>query len=192
MASQSPIGRSFMILCFTAAGLLAAGAWYDYLAAAQRRAEGLFQTSRSYGTARTLSLAPKAIAARNVRLIIDLSQRRLTVYRGDEEVTHYPVAIGQDDWATPIGQFSVTDMREDPIWQHPITKQAVGPGAANPLGSRWVGFWSDGQYHIGIHGTNAESLIGGAVSHGCVRMRNADIEDVFNRISLSTPIQVQP
>lgn len=191
MVSPSPIRRSFAILCFAAAGLLAAGAGYNYLAAAQRRAEGLFHISRSYGMARTLELAPRAIAARDTRVVIDLSQRQLQVYRGEEEITQYPVAIGQDDWETPVGQFNVTEMQTDPVWQHPITKEDVSPGPANPLGSRWIGFWTDGQYHIGIHGTNNESLIGGAVSHGCVRMRNRDIEDLFNRVSLSTPITVQ-
>jgi lipoprotein-anchoring transpeptidase ErfK/SrfK len=62
-----------------------------------------------------------------------------------------------------------------------------------PLGSHWIGFaLAEGQYKVGIHGTYAENLVGQAVSHGCVRMRNADIQYLFSRLSIGTPITVLP
>ncbi|NJL45993.1 MAG: L,D-transpeptidase [Leptolyngbyaceae cyanobacterium SM2_3_12] len=83
-------------------------------------------------------------------------------------------------------------MREEPIWQHPITDEAVLPGPSNPLGTRWIGFLVQGDYHIGIHGTNQATLIGEAVSHGCVRMLNQDIQTLYSHVKLGTPVIVNP
>jgi lipoprotein-anchoring transpeptidase ErfK/SrfK len=55
-----------------------------------------------------------------------------------------------------------------------------------------VGFWSDGNNVIGFHGTPEEALIGQAVSHGCVRMRNADVAEFFDRVQVGTPVVVEP
>jgi lipoprotein-anchoring transpeptidase ErfK/SrfK len=83
-------------------------------------------------------------------------------------------------------------MQKNPVWQHPITEELITTGPENPLGVRWISFWSDGQNQIGFHGTNQEELIGQAVSHGCLRMRNPDITALFAQVHLGTPITVQP
>jgi lipoprotein-anchoring transpeptidase ErfK/SrfK len=128
----------------------------------------------------------------NTRVVISLSRRRLTLYQNGQVLDEFPVAIGQNEWETPTGDFAVRDMRTAPTWQHPITKEAIGPGPSNPLGSRWIGFLVEGQYHIGIHGTNQETLIGEAVSHGCVRMLDKDIQALYSHLRLGTPIKVLP
>jgi L,D-transpeptidase ErfK/SrfK len=125
------------------------------------------------------------------RVVVKLGLRRLELYDDDKLVKQYSVAVGQEDWQTPIGRFTVMEMLENPAWQHPITGAIVPTGPDNPLGSRWVGFWSDGEFHIGFHGTNQEALIGQAVSHGCVRMLNADIEDLYQRIEKGTVVLVE-
>lgn len=192
MVAQSPIKQCFMVLCYTSAGLLAAGAWQGYLTVANPQADDLFEYSGALGLAFSLEHVPTALTARNKQIVIDLDQRQLQFYEDGQVVSSYTIAIGQDEWQTPTGQFIVRDMREDPVWQHPITKEPIGPGPDNPLGSRWIGFWTDGKNHIGLHGTNDETLIGQAVSHGCVRMRDADIRQLYSYISLGTPIIVQP
>jgi len=135
--------------------------------------------------------APPPVPQRNTRLLVDLSDRRVTVYRDGKVRDRYPIAIGQAGWETPSGTFHVTETFENPVWQHPITGENV-TGPDNPLGSRWIGFWSDGHNQIGFHGTNEEALIGQAVSHGCVRMRNQDIEQMFREVEPGTPVVVQP
>jgi len=125
-------------------------------------------------------------------IVVSLSERQIYVYQGDRLQISYPAAIGQGTWETPTGEFQVTQMQENPVWQHPITGELFQPGPKNPLGERWIGFWSDGYNQIGFHGTNQESLIGQAVSHGCVRMYNQDIQDLFERIQLGTSVTVLP
>nr|WP_324616421.1 L,D-transpeptidase [Lusitaniella coriacea] len=126
------------------------------------------------------------------RLILRLRDRRVYYYIGDEILFSYPVAIGRKGWETPTGQFSILQKIPHPTWQHPFTQEIVPPGPENPLGVRWIGFWTDGQNYIGFHGTPNEELIGQAVSHGCVRMRNTDITALFEKVKLGTPVIVEP
>jgi len=63
----------------------------------------------------------------------------------------------------------------------------VGPGPANPLGTRWMGLGYKG---YGIHGTNMPLSIGKAASHGCIRMRNRDVEDLFNRVEVGDAVEL--
>ncbi len=124
-------------------------------------------------------------------LVVDLSDRRVYLYQGKKLKTSYPLAVGQEGWETPTGSFEVIEMQKDPKWLHPITKEVVLPGANNPLGKRWIGFWSDGKTHLGFHGTNQEDLIGQAVSHGCLRMRNKDVIALYDQVSEGTPVKVR-
>ena len=126
------------------------------------------------------------------RIVLKLSERRLYGFQGDRLVAIYPVAVGRAEWETPTGEFTVTRLQENPVWQHPFTGELVSPGPENPLGDHWIGFWTDGTNAIGFHGTPNEHLIGQAVSHGCVRMRNADIAELFERVRLGTQVIVQP
>lgn len=127
-----------------------------------------------------------------VRLVIRLSDRQVDLYQGEEVAVSYPIAIGKSGWETPTGTFAVLRKTIDPAWRHPFTGEVVPPGPDNPLGVRWIGFWSDGENSIGFHGTPHEELIGQAVSHGCVRMRNADVIDLFEQVEVGTPVIVEP
>jgi lipoprotein-anchoring transpeptidase ErfK/SrfK len=126
------------------------------------------------------------------RLVLRLSDRRVYYYIGDEAIASYPVAIGRTGWETPTGNFSVLQKVSSPTWQHPFTQEIVPPGPKNPLGDRWIGFWTDGNNSIGFHGTPNEELIGQAISHGCVRMRNADIAALYEKVEMGTPVIVEP
>jgi L,D-transpeptidase ErfK/SrfK len=124
------------------------------------------------------------------RLVLNLKQRRLYVYQGQKIITSYPVAIGRRGWETPTGKFTVIQMVREPVWEHPFTGQLVSSGKNNPLGARWIGFWTDGKNFIGFHGTPQENLIGRAVSHGCVRMRDRDIKALFEKVQIGTSVTV--
>jgi lipoprotein-anchoring transpeptidase ErfK/SrfK len=125
-------------------------------------------------------------------LVVDLSDRQVYLYRQSRLQASYPLAIGQSGWETPTGSFQIQAMEPDPEWVHPITGEVIPAGPGNPLGKRWIGFWTDGQMEIGFHGTDQEELIGEAVSHGCLRMRNDDVVALYQQVSVGTPVIVQP
>ncbi|MEA5577383.1 L,D-transpeptidase [Anabaena sp. UHCC 0451] len=124
-------------------------------------------------------------------LVVDLSDRRVYVYNYNQVIASYPIAIGKKGWETPTGNFQVIHKEYHPIWKHPITGQIFEAGTDSPLGDRWIGFWSDGRNEIGFHGTPNTDLIGAAVSHGCLRMRNSDVKMLYEQVSLNTTVTVQ-
>ncbi|HYW20795.1 MAG TPA: L,D-transpeptidase [Nodularia sp. (in: cyanobacteria)] len=132
--------------------------------------------------------APKSS---QTEVVVNLSDRRTYVYKGGEVIASYPIAIGKEGWETPTGSFRVTDMQQYPIWQHPITNKVFPAGADSPLGERWIGFWSDGRNAIGFHGTPDIHLLGSAISHGCLRMRNDDVRLLYEQVNLGTLVSVR-
>ncbi|AFY48262.1 hypothetical protein Nos7524_2420 [Nostoc sp. PCC 7524] len=125
------------------------------------------------------------------QVVVDLSDRRTYVYAGDLVIASYPIAVGKQGWETPTGTFQVKDMQHDPIWQHPITGKVFPAGVDSPLGERWIGFWSDGRNEIGFHGTPDIHLLGTAISHGCLRMRNSDVRLLYDQVGLGTTVVVR-
>ncbi|WP_442948043.1 L,D-transpeptidase [Nostoc sp.] len=131
------------------------------------------------------------LADTKTQVVVDLSDRRTYVYAGDEVIASYPIAVGKKGWETPTGSFQVIHMRHYPIWRHPITGKVFEAGTDSPLGDRWIGFWSDGRNEIGFHGTPDIDLVGTAVSHGCLRMRNSDVRLLYEQVSLGTKVLVR-
>jgi lipoprotein-anchoring transpeptidase ErfK/SrfK len=126
------------------------------------------------------------------QLVVDLGDRKVYLYTNGDRAAGYDIAVGKAGWETPAGKFSIKTMQLNPAWQHPFTGDVFPTGEGNPLGSRWIGFWSDGTHQIGFHGTNQTDLIGQAVSHGCIRMRDGDIQRLYEQVAIGTPVVVQP
>ena len=104
---------------------------------------------------------------------IELAQRRLILKLGGNIYSTYPVAIGKSSTPTPTGDFH-------------IINKIKNPGGV--LGTRWMQFtWRE----HGIHGTNQPQSIGKAVSLGCVRMYNHDVEIVYDKVEMNTPIIIR-
>lgn len=131
-------------------------------------------------------------ATQPIRLEIKLSRRQVTLYQGTTAVKSYPIAVGRPGWETPVGDFKVVQMFRNPAWAHPLKENVVIPGGApeNPLGRYWIGFWTDGRNWVGIHGTPTPKSVGRAASHGCIRMYNKDIEELFPQVTLGTRVTV--
>ena len=148
--------------------------------------------------ARQRSTVTPAISASNsqqpivatVNLIIKLKQKHVYVYKGDKLVTKYPIAIGKKGWETPTGEWQVMEKIKNPAWTSFKTGEVLAPGGENPLGSRWIGFWTDGQDTIGFHGTPNLKSIGTAASHGCVRMFNRDVKALYRIVKVGTTVTV--
>ena len=130
--------------------------------------------------------------AQDTRLTVDLSDRIVYVYRNEKLTASYRIAIGQPNWETPSGTFRIRQMVKNPTWKHPLTDEIFPPGDANPLGDRWVGFAADEHMKLGFHGTKDEHLIGKAVSHGCLRMKNREVRSLFEQVSIGTEVTVRP
>ncbi|MGI0494776.1 L,D-transpeptidase family protein [Alkalinema pantanalense CENA528] len=127
-----------------------------------------------------------------IHLIVRRGKRRVEVYRGKTQLASYPIAVGKAGWETPIGDFTVINKEENPIFKSFKTGNVIEPGPDNPLGVRWIGIWTDGKTQIGFHGTNQPELIGKAVSHGCIRMRNKDVIALYQYVTVGTPVTVKP
>lgn len=138
----------------------------------------LFLTSPSW--------AQKSPDLASPALIINLPSRTIELYSGGEFIKSYPVAIGKPSTPTPLGSYSVIYKEVDPWWFPPGEKYFVPSGPSNPLGYRWMGF--GGNY--GVHGTNAPWSIGGAVSNGCIRMYEEDVEELYESVPLETPLTI--
>ncbi|WP_374020207.1 L,D-transpeptidase [Paenibacillus thiaminolyticus] len=108
------------------------------------------------------------------RIIVDLSDRMLYLLDGNRVVRGYPVGIGKMVTRTPTGEFTI------------INKQ-YNPGG--PFGVLWMGL---SKPHYGIHGTNDPSSIGRIVSHGCIRMYNADVLQLSSYVPVNTRVTIRP
>jgi lipoprotein-anchoring transpeptidase ErfK/SrfK len=82
-------------------------------------------------------------------------------------------------------------MFERPAWKNPFTGDVIpGGDPDNPLGKYWIGFWTNGKDWSGFHGTPNRDSVGTAASHGCIRMYNEDIAELFAQVSPATVVQV--
>jgi lipoprotein-anchoring transpeptidase ErfK/SrfK len=131
-------------------------------------------------------------------LIVKTPERALYYVLGDGEAMRYSIGVGREgfQWS---GNSRIVAKQEWPSWTPPqtmIEREAAkghiippfmkgGPG--NPLGARAM--YIGGTIYR-VHGTNAESSIGGAVSSGCIRMMNADVIDLYGRVKVGSPIYV--
>lgn len=130
--------------------------------------------------------------ASEIHLVLKISERRVYVYNGETLMKSYPVAVGRPGWETPTGSFKVLNMIEHPGWTNPLTGAQMPPGPDNPLGERWIAFWTDGTNSIGFHGTPNPESVGRAASHGCVRMFNQNVRELYSLVQVGTPVTVEP
>src|SRR5208283_2854569 len=104
-------------------------------------------------------------------VLVSLPDRKLAVMEGDDVIATFPIAVGADVSPSPTGEFQIVSRVSNPTYYHP--GKVIPTGKDNPLGTRWLGLSQSG---YGIHGTNAPKSVGHAASHGCIRLRNRDME----------------
>ncbi len=131
------------------------------------------------------AMAQDRLAGRPRRIVVSIPDRKLAVMEDDQVVKVFSTAVGATKTPSPIGSFAIVQRIPDPTW---YTKgKIVPPGKANPLGTRWLGLSKKG---YGIHGTNRPSSIGRNASHGCIRMRNRDVEELFEMVSVGDTVEM--
>jgi L,D-transpeptidase ErfK/SrfK len=139
-------------------------------------------------------------------IVINVATMRLWYFATQQEdgeaspqVTTYPIGIGEEGWATPLGDATVTQKARDPVWYVPasIRKEhaargdplpsVVGPGPDNPLGRHALALSLPGYL---IHGTNKPAGVGMRSSHGCIRLYPQDIAALFERVARGTKVRI--
>ena len=127
-------------------------------------------------------------------LVVKVGENKLYHYVGEQHVKTYDVATGLPKYPTPFGQFRIVNKRFMPTWVNPAKGRGqwgenlparIPPGPSNPLGTRAMDLNSRG---IRIHGTSNVGSIGFNASHGCIRMRMSDVEELFSLVDVGTPV----
>jgi len=128
-------------------------------------------------------------------IVIRSSKRILEFYQNGKFKKLYKVAVGKDGWRV-YGKFWIRKKVKWPDWvptkrikeENPNLPDIVYGGPKNPLGARalYLGYSA-----IRIHGTNNPKSIGKAVSHGCFRMKNEDIIELYSMVKVGTPVYIK-
>lgn len=135
----------------------------------------------SLGQVATPSPAPRAKRV----VLVSVLDRKLAVLEDGDVIATFAVAVGADESPSPTGEFQIVSRVANPTYYRPGT--VIPSGKDNPVGTRWVGLSQKG---YGIHGTNAPRSIGHAASHGCIRLRNRDMEKLFTMLRVGDVVQI--
>jgi lipoprotein-anchoring transpeptidase ErfK/SrfK len=148
--------------------------------------------------ARTHPVKPE-VTAREVAaqypsyLTLDRATFTLRLWEHLKLAKTYTVAVGQEGLETPEGLYDIQEKQENPSWHVPnsawagdLAGQVIPPGPEDPIKARWMGIFEG----AGIHGTEETWSLGSAASHGCVRMSIPDVEELYDRVEVGTPIYI--
>src|SRR5262245_26039799 len=130
--------------------------------------------------------SPAVSNALRRRVVVSIPDRKLAVIENDDVVSVFPVAVGKPATPSPAGTFTIVNRVTNPTYYAGGGK-TVAPGAKNPIGTRWIGLSQKG---YGIHGTDQPKSIGFAKSHGCIRLRNEDVERLFERVRTGDVVEL--
>lgn len=125
---------------------------------------------------------------------INVKSRTLQLLNGGKIIKTYKVGVGKPQFPTPVGNFKVISKKINTGWENPYKRKngsRINPGRGNPLGTRWIGFYRVNKGEYGIHGTNNPSSVGKFSSHGCVRMRIKDAEELFEKLTIGSTVIIQ-
>jgi len=131
------------------------------------------------------NLVPAPTQQRERTVLVSLVDRKLAVVDNGVVVATFEVAVGADVSPSPTGEFKIVSRVSNPTYYHRGT--VIPTGKDNPVGTRWLGLSLKG---YGIHGTNAPRSIGRAASHGCIRLRNRDMERLFTMLKVGDAVQI--
>jgi lipoprotein-anchoring transpeptidase ErfK/SrfK len=119
------------------------------------------------------------------KIVVSIPDRKLAVLEAGRVVKIFPTAVGAPKSPSPTGSYTIVLRLADPTWYG--KGKIVPPGKGSPIGTRWLGLSVKG---YGIHGTNNPASIGHNASHGCIRLRNQDIEQLFGMVSVGDEVEL--
>jgi len=138
---------------------------------------------------RQLAFAQTANGAADVAkrvVLVSLPDRKLAVLEDGIVLAQFQVAVGASDSPSPTGEFQIVNRVSNPTYYH--AGSVIPTGKDNPVGTRWLGLSQKG---YGIHGTNLPRSIGHAASHGCIRLRNRDMERLFGMLRVGDVVKIR-
>jgi len=144
----------------------------------------------------TAAVQPKVTdATLGHTVVVRLNLNRLYLYDGFHVIRTFVVATAKPGFTTPTGIWRIYDKQKDPTWHNPAPdgwgagEPAVIPGGpGNPMGPRAIYITAPGL--IRIHGTSDEASIGRYASHGCIRMHNAEVEQLYPQVSVGDDVVI--
>jgi lipoprotein-anchoring transpeptidase ErfK/SrfK len=119
------------------------------------------------------------------RIVVSIPDRKLAVVETGRVVKIFTIAVGAPKSPSPTGSYTIVQRLANPTWYG--KGRIVPPGKTSPIGPRWLGLSAKG---YGIHGTNNPASVGHSASHGCIRLRNRDIEELFEMVSLGDEVEL--
>jgi lipoprotein-anchoring transpeptidase ErfK/SrfK len=131
---------------------------------------------------------PPARASERTRrvVLVSIQDRRLAVIEDGRVLAYFPVAVGAAVSPSPTGDFEIVRRVANPTYSHDGV--TLPPGKDNPVGTRWMALNIKG---YGIHGTNVPRSIGQASSHGCIRLRNRDVEKLYAMLRVGDLVEIR-
>ncbi len=119
-------------------------------------------------------------------VLVSIADRRLAVIEDGNVLAYFPVAVGAETSPSPAGEFEIVNRVANPAYYHDGVVMAASENS--PVGTRWIGLNLKG---YGIHGTNAPRSIGRAASHGCIRLRNRDVERLYAMLRVGDFVSIR-
>jgi lipoprotein-anchoring transpeptidase ErfK/SrfK len=119
-------------------------------------------------------------------VLVSIPDRKLVVLEDGNVLAQFPISVGAVASPSPTGEFQTVSRVSNPTYYRPGI--VIPTGKDNPLGTRWLGLSQKG---YGIHGTNAPRSIGQAASHGCIRLRNRDMERLFTMLRVGDVVEIR-
>jgi len=132
------------------------------------------------------TMKPNSTGRGHRLVLVSIPDRKLAVLENGNILATFPVAVGAAVSPSPTGEFQIVSRVANPWYYH--HGSVVPSGKDNPVGTRWLGL---SQPRYGIHGTNAPRSIGHAASHGCIRLRNRDIERLFAMLQVGDAVEIR-
>jgi lipoprotein-anchoring transpeptidase ErfK/SrfK len=118
-------------------------------------------------------------------IVVSLEDHKLALVEDGQVKRVYTVAVGKPSTPSPTGTYTIARRVKNPTYTH--DGKVVPPGPRNPVGTRWMGLSVKG---YGIHGTNEPKSIGKAASHGCIRMAQKDLEEMYELVSVGDTVEL--
>jgi lipoprotein-anchoring transpeptidase ErfK/SrfK len=137
---------------------------------------------------KTLKITPKKFS-----ILVDVSDFTLTLYDNGNVFKVYPAGLGKPENPTAPGRYEIKNKMVNPRWYSPSGKVYPPLDPENELGTRWMGLKPIGPdlpTDLGIHGTIDPASVGWGSSRGCPRMIPADAEELFDLVTLGTPVTI--
>lgn len=130
----------------------------------------------------------------NTKIFINIPSRTLEVINNGKVENIYSIGVGKPQFPTPLGNYKVISKITNPNWENPYKpagEMKIKAGQKNPLGTRWIGFVRNTNGEYGIHGTNNPISVGKYSSHGCIRMKIKDAEQLFSKVDVGTDVYIR-